>query len=190
LTLYDEAKPILVFEVQSDDPMPTESTIAPEDPVSVVVTAAPTPSPVFEPPEGFNRYQDPVTDISVYIPENWIVTGIVEGEYAILQSYPEDKYVGGERREPGDTKCDLSVRPVGATMDEMISQWRSNEMTTIVSEELFEFSSGLVGKRFEIDNMGRATVFITEINQRVVLLTCFGDFSFVDDIAATLGVLE
>jgi hypothetical protein len=63
-------------------------------------------------------------------------------------------------------------------------------MTTIVSDEEFIFQSGLSGQRFVIDSMGRATVFITEINQRVVLLTCFGDFSEVDQIAATLQATE
>jgi hypothetical protein len=48
----------------------------------------------------------------------------------------------------------------------------------------------LNGQRFVIDSMGRAIVFITEINQRVVLLTCFGDFSSVDEIAATLQAAE
>ena len=45
------------------------------------------------------------------MPESWVVTGVVPGQFAILQSYPEDKYVGGEAREPGDTKCDLTIRP-------------------------------------------------------------------------------
>jgi hypothetical protein len=63
-------------------------------------------------------------------------------------------------------------------------------MTTIVSEAEFVYQSGLTGQRFVIDNMGRSTVFITEINQRVVLLTCFGDFSMVDEIAATLNTSE
>ena len=61
---------------------------------------------------------------------------------------------------------------------------------TIVSNDEFSFQSGLTGQRFVIDSMGRATVFITKINQRVVLLTCFGDFSSVDEIAATLKGLE
>jgi hypothetical protein len=38
--------------------------------------------------------------------------------------------------------------------------------------------------------MGRAAVFITELDQRVVLLTCFGDFTLVDEIAATLKTSE
>ena len=142
------------------------------------------------PSDGFNPYQDPQTGISVYIPESWIVTSIIEGEYAILQSYPEDKYVGGERREDGDTKCDLSIRSEGDRVEELIEQWKSNDMTTIVSEEEFNFQSGLSGQRFEIDSMGRATVFITEINQRVILLTCFGDFTRVDEIAATLNASD
>jgi hypothetical protein len=145
---------------------------------------------VFTPPGGFNPYQDPGTGISIYIPEDWIVTGIIAGEYAILQSYPEDNYIGGEGREEGDTKCDLNIRPEGDQVDDLIAQWQSDAMTTIVSEEKFSFQSGSTGQRFVIDSMGRATVFITELNQRVVLLTCFGDFTHVDEIAATLQAVE
>jgi heat shock protein HslJ len=185
-----ESNPILVFEIQSDESVSIESPSEPEKPASVDSVPSPTSPPVFEPPEGWHPYQDPVTGISIYIPEDWIVTGIIEGEYAILQSYPEDKYIGGEGRDEGDTKCDLNIRPEGDQAEDLIAQWQSDAMTTIVSEGEFPFQSGLTGQRFVIDSMGRATVFITEINQRVVLLTCFGDFSQVDEIAATLKGLE
>ena len=190
LTFSAESNPILVFEIQSDESISTEPTIEPENPVSVDLAPSPTSLPVFVPPEDFNLYQDPATGISVYIPENWIVTGIIEGEYAILQSYPEDKYVGGEMREEGDTKCDLSIRPESDLAEDLIEQWQSNSMTTIVSEDEISLQSGSTGQRFVIDSMGRAIVIITEINQRVVLLTCFGDFTHVDEIASTLKVLE
>jgi heat shock protein HslJ len=190
LTFYAESKPILVFEIQSNAPVLIEPTVEPENPVSVEVVPSPTPLPVFEPPEGWNPYQDPVTGISVYIPENWIVTGIIEGEYAILQSYPEDKYIGGEMREDDDTKCDLSIRSEGSRTADLIEQWQSDSMTTIVSQEEFGLQTGGTGHRFVIDSMGRATVFLAEINQRVVLLTCFGDFTQVDAIAKTLNALE
>ena len=167
LTLSAESNPILVFEIQSDEPVSIEPTLEPENPVSVDPVPSPTSPPVFTPPEGWHPYQDPVTGISIYIPEGWIVTGIIEGEYAILQSYPEDKYIGGEGREEGDTKCDLNIRPEGDRAEDLIAQWQSDAMTTIVSEEEFLFQSGLPGQRFVIDSMGRATVFITEINQRV-----------------------
>ena len=190
LTFYSASNPILVFEIQSDEPVSIEPTLEPENPVLVDAAPSPTSPPVFSPPEGFHKYQDPVTGISVYIPESWIVTGIIEGEYAILQSYPEDKYVGGGMRADGDTKCDLSIRPEGDRAEELIEQWKSNDMTTIVTDEEFIFQSGFSGRRFVIDSMGRATVFITEINQRVTLLTCFGDFTRVDEIATTINALE
>jgi heat shock protein HslJ len=190
LTLFAESKPILVFMIQSDEPLSVEPVSEPEKPAPVDPVPSPTSLPVFEPPEGWHHYQDPATGISIYIPEDWIVTGIIEGEYAILQSYPEDKYIGGEGREEGDTKCDLNIRPEGDRSEDLIAQWQSEAMTTIVSEENFSFQSGLTGQRFVIDSMGWATVFITEINQRVVLLTCFGDFSSVDEIAVTLKASE
>jgi hypothetical protein len=190
LTFFAESNPILVFEIQPDEPVAVDPTREPEKPVSVDPTPSPTSPVVFTPPEGFKPYQDPVTGISIYIPEDWIVTGIVAGEYAILQSYPEDKYIDGEGREEGDTKCDLNIRPEGDRAEDLIAQWQSDAMTTIVSNDEFSFQSGLTGQRFVIDSMGRATIFIAELNQRVVLLTCFGDFSQVDEIAATLKGLE
>jgi hypothetical protein len=71
---------------------------------------------------------------------------MVDGEYAIFQSYPEDKYVGGEGREPGDTKCDLSIRPIGTRAEELIQQWQADSMTTIVSEEELILQSSLTVK--------------------------------------------
>ncbi|MGB2955689.1 MAG: hypothetical protein WBB64_06935, partial [Anaerolineales bacterium] len=114
----------------------------------------PTKTPVFEPPVGFIEYQDPSTGISIYIPGSWTVTGVIEGQYAIFSSYPEDKYVGGGKRESGDTKCDLNIRPQGESVDNLIQQWKSNDMTTILSEQEIILSSGQPGFRFELNNMG------------------------------------
>ena len=190
LVFYTESNPILVFEIQLNDPVSIEPNLEPENPVVVAAVPSPTSPQVFEPPERWNSYQDSVTGISVYIPRDWIVTGIIEGEYAILQSYPEDKYVGGEMREEGDTKCDLSIRPEGDRAEELIEQWKSNSMTTIIADEEFIFQSGFSGRRFVIDSMGQAMVFIAEFNRRVILLTCFGNFTQVDEIAKTIKAPE
>jgi hypothetical protein len=80
-------------------------------PIPTAEARAPTSTPAFEPTYGFKEYQDTVVGISVHIPERWMVTGVINGQFAIFQSYPEDKYVGGEAFEPGDTKCDLNIRP-------------------------------------------------------------------------------
>jgi heat shock protein HslJ len=186
LTIYSDSGEMLTFQARSlvsvvTSPFPTEQSN--QEPPTI--TAVPV-----DPPAGFKEYQDTVTGISIYIPENWTVTGVVDGEYAIFQSYPEDKYIGGEGREPGDTKCDLNIRPTGTRMEELIQQWQADSMTTIVSEDKFILHSGLAGQRFVIDSMGCATVFIAELNQRVVILTCFGDFALVDEIAVTLNVSE
>ena len=190
LTFYAKSIPNLVFEIQSEVSQPVEPDLDPGEPVLVDAVPTSTVAPLFVPPEGFNPYQDPQTGMSVYIPENWIVTGIIEGEYAILQSYPEDKYVGGEMREAGDTKCDLNIQPAGTQVNDLINQWKSSDMTTILAEEEFVFPNGVTGQRFEINSMGTATIFIAEINERVVLLTCFGDFTLVDEIASTLQADE
>lgn len=152
----------------------------PEDQDSAIIT----------PPWDYNLYQDAKTGIGIYIPQSWIVTGIVEGEYALLQSYPEEKYVGGEPLEEGDTKCDLSIQPLGMSSEEVVDQMKSFPMTTILSEEPFSLNSGQVGNRLEIDSMGKSISFVTEIGWRVVVFTCFGDFSLVDEIAVTISANE
>jgi len=150
----------------------------------------PTETPVVEPPVGFIEYQDSEVGVSIYIPGSWTVTGVIEGQYAIFSSYPEDKYVGGGKRELGDTKCDLNIRPQWKSADDLIQQWKSNDMTTILSEQEIILSSGQPGFQFELNNMGRANSLITEINGRVVVLTCFGDFTLFDEIAVTLKTDE
>ena len=190
LTLITDTGQNLVFEIQqeiSEEPMPT---LDPPTLTPTVEVIAPTLTPTFTPPIGFKEYQDAAAGISLYIPESWAVTSVMPGQSAIFQSYPIDKYVGGEMREPGDTKCDFSIRPEGDRAEDLIQQWRSDSMTTIAAEESFTLQNGLTGQRFVIDSMGRATVFLTEINQRVVLLTCFGDFTPVDAMATTLNRLE
>lgn len=150
----------------------------------------PTETPVVEPPVGFIEYQDSEVGVSIYIPGSWTVTGVIAGQYAIFSSYPEDKYVGGGKRESGDTKCDLNIRPQGISADDLIQQWKSNDMTTILSEQEIILSSGEPGFRFELNNMGRANALITKINGRVVVMTCFGDFTLFDEIAVTLRTSE
>ena len=150
----------------------------------------PTETPVDEPPVGFIEYQDSEVGVSIYIPGSWKVTGVIVGQYAIFSSYPEDKYVGGGMRESGDTKCDLNIRPQGEGADDLIQQWKSNDMTTILSEQEINLSSGQPGFRFELNNMGRANALITGINGRVIVLTCFGDFTQFDEITVTLKAIE
>jgi len=195
LTILVGTDPILIFETQQVTPEDAANTPVPSTPIPSTVAATleavePTQIPVFEPPAGYKEYRDSVAGISIYIPEGWNVTGVIEGQYAIFQSYPADKYVGGGAREPGDTKCDLNIRPVGTRAAEIIQQWESNSRTTIVSDEEITLKSGLIGRRFVIDSMGRAVVLVVEINQRLVKLTCFGNFAPVDDIAQTLRGFE
>jgi heat shock protein HslJ len=189
LELLDETGSVLlVFEPPSAVSAATETPT----PVPPTPTTEPTPvpPPVFEPPAGFVPYQDAPTGISIYIPESWVVTGAIPGEFAILQSYPEDKYVGGEAREPGDTKCDLTIRPEDVSLSDTIEALRADPMTTIVSEAEVALRSGEPGTRMEINNMGPAMVLFAEVNQRTVVLTCFGDFAPFDEIAPTLGATE
>jgi len=193
LTIFAGPQQALTFEKQQDNPAPPTPTLeqpSPISPTETVEVLEPMQSPTFEAPVGFKEYQDSVVGVSVYIPESWVVTGIIDGQYAIFQSYPEDKYIGGEMLEPGDTKCDLNIRPSGTSVADLIQQWESDSATTIASESEIVLQSGLTGIRFVIDSMGRSISVITEINERVVVLTCFGDFTLVDAIAVTLTASE
>ena len=188
LLIFDAADRYLKFEPYESNAA-AGSTGGQNDTVQMdIPTEVPNVEPAVQvdPPWEYNRYQDPATGITVFIPRGWIVTGIIEGEYAILQSYPEDKYVGGEARQAGDTKCDLNIKPLGISPEELVEQWKESPMTTILSEEPFRLNSGQVGTRFEIESMGISVSFMTEFEGRVVVLTCFGDFSKVNEIAATL----
>ena len=100
------------------------------------------------------------------------------------------KYVGGGRREPEDTKCDLNIQPAGTNAGELIQQWESNELTTIVSDEEIALQSGSVGRHIFIESMGRSVALVTEINNRAVVLTCFGSPEPFDEIASTLNGFE
>jgi hypothetical protein len=149
-------------------------------------TAMPTP----EPPAGFKQYQDSVTGVSVYVPESWFVIEVIPSESAILQSYSEDKYAGGGEQHPGDTKCDLTIRPPDIDMTSHMQQLKSNPSITIISEQEITLQSGKPGTRLEANSMGSSLSLITEVNERVVVLTCFGELAPFDQIAVTIGASE
>ena len=151
---------------------------------------SPTATSTSEPPAGFKQYRDSVTGVSVYVPASWVVIEVIPGQSAILQSYPEDKYVGGEPFDPGDTKCDLTIRPPDVSMADAIQSLRSDPTVTIVSEQEITLRSGKPGMRVEVDSMGRSLSLITEVNERVVVLACFGELEPFDEIAVTIGASE
>lgn len=189
LTIFAGPAGTMTFERQQNSPIQPTLTLEQPSHVPSTPTAEvlePTPTQPFVPPVGFKEYQDSAVGVSIYIPESWVVTGVIDGQYAIFQSYPEGKYVGGEMLESGDAKCDLNIQPPDTSAADLIQQWESDSLTTIISEKEITLQSGLAGKRFVIDSMGRSTSIITEISQRVVVLTCFGDFARFDEIAATL----
>jgi hypothetical protein len=150
----------------------------------------PTTPPAIEPPAGFKQYQDTVAGVLIYVPESWVVDEVDPGRLSILQSYPEDKYIGGEAFEPGDTKCDLLIRPPDIDMAGHIQGLKSDSTVTVVSEREIVLQSGKPGIRMEVDSMGRSISLITEINERVVVLACFGELAPFDEIAATLSASE
>lgn len=187
LVLIADADRYLKF-LPSDSPSTGTASGDPNDTVSMEAPnqASDDPTPSWE----YNRYVDGVTGIGILIPESWIVTGIIEGEYAILQSYPEDKYVGGELFDEGDTKCDFRIQAPGSKTDDLVRQWKTDGFTTIDFESELVLYSGTVAKRYELNSMGLSTVMIAEIGGRVVVLSCFGSRELFDEIAMTISMYE
>jgi heat shock protein HslJ len=186
LTLTTSLNQLLIFEIQpiSTTPLP-EPTLA-VSPTSPPVDPSSTPEAVITPPAGFSEYQDASLGVSIYIPDSWLVSGEIEGQYAILQSYHADKYIGGEVRDPGDTKCDLSLLAADVTSTSYIQQLESSSTVTILSEREFVLQSGDKGMRLEIDSLGRSVLFLADLNHSSIALSCFGDLTLVDEIASTL----
>jgi peptidyl-Lys metalloendopeptidase len=166
---------------------PTVTPVAAATPTEGPPTATPTP----EPPAGFRRYVHGPSGVSVWVPESWtVIEPGPHGGSTILQSYPQDKYVGGEARQPGDTKCDLTVHPPGTSVADVVARTKSNPDLTVVSEGEIVLHSGQSGIRREIESLGRSLSLYTEINEQVVVLTCFGELAPFDEIAVTLGAAE
>ena len=121
----------------------------------------------------------------------WVVTRDIERQIATFQSYPEEKYVGGEGFEPGDTKCQLIIQQTGTTTQSLLDQYGINGITTIFSQEEIVLNSGKTATRLEVDTMGELlTLVVAEVNTRVIVLQCFGDRSQFDAIATTLRATE
>lgn len=150
-------------------------------------------APAPEPPVGFRRYSHGPSGVFLWVPESWTVIEPAHNGSTILQSYPQDKYVGGEPRQPGDAKCDLTVHAPGTSIADLIQQLKSDARTTIVSEQEIVLTSGRLGIRLEVENMGRSRALFTTLparmdQERTVVLCCFGETAPFDDIAVTLGI--
>lgn len=172
-------------ETRVEDPVPTAGPAT-----SVPPSPTPEPSLTFEPeftrPTGYQDYTDRLSGIIISLPESWAVTGIQEGQFAILQSYPEGKYIGGEPREEGDTKCDLNLNPDLTGPDDLETAWENSNITTLLAESMIPLPGGQSAHRYEIDSMGRANLILADLEGRLVTLTCFGELSEFDSIAGTL----
>ena len=137
------------------------------------------------------RYLDAATGIAIWVPESWtVVEPGANSTTTILQSYPEDKYIGGEPRQPGDTKCDMTIHPPDVSLEDVVPQNSADPPVTVVSEQEIVLNSGLPGTRFEVESMGRSVSLVTEVNERAVKLICFGELAPFDEIAVTLAALQ
>jgi hypothetical protein len=170
--------------------MPTLEQPSPAPPTPTIEIPEPTVSPAFEPPPGFKQYQDSEVGVTVFVPEDWVVVEVDPGRLAILQSYLEGRYVGGEAFEQGDTKCDLTIRPPDIDVASHIQELKSDLVVTIASEQEIVLQSGKPGTRIEVESLGRSVSLITEVNGRAAVLTCFGELTSFDEIAATIGSNE
>lgn len=171
-----------VMETPSDDP----SSVSQTNPNTGTEQTPSTAT--IEPPSGYKEYQDSQTGVSIYIPDDWYIQtqNIVADSYAIFSSYPPEKYIGGEARQAGDVKCDLNLDHDERSIDDLLQQWASSALTTIVSEEEILLNSGNPGRIFTIDSMGQSTTLVTEVHNRLVTLTCWGEFEDFKQIAVTL----
>lgn len=88
--------------------------------------------------------------------------------------------------QPSDTKCDMFIRPPDNNVVDFTQQMKSNEAITIVSEDEIVLQSGQLGTRLEVESQGRSLSLIAEVNERVVVLTCYGELAPFDEIAVTL----
>jgi heat shock protein HslJ len=150
-------------------------------------------APAPEPPVGFRRYSHGPSGVFLWVPESWTVIEPAHNGSTILQSYPQDKYVGGEPRQPGDAKCGLTVHAPGTSIADLMQQLKSDARTTIVSEQEIVLNSGRPGIRLEVESMGRSRALFTTLpagmdHERAVVLSCFGETAPFDDIAVTLGI--
>jgi hypothetical protein len=73
---------------------------------------------------------------------------------------------------------------------DVLQQIKSSPHATIVSEREIVLHSGRSGIRREIESLGRSLSLYTEINERAVVLTCFGELAPFDEIAVTLSAGE
>ena len=172
------------------EPPPSTSIPVQEEPPLEPATNTPEPTLQYSRPEGFIDYSDLGSKVTLSYPESWVVTGIVEGGYAIFQSYPPDKYVGGEGFQPGDTKCDLNLSVNAGTPEEVLAQWTSDGLSEIVSQEKLTLPSGLPGLRVELEGWGGSFTMFTEINGSMITFTCYGAFEYFDQIAGSIRPLD
>jgi heat shock protein HslJ len=205
LALYDEAGAQVLVFTAADSPSATQTTPSPVPPTATAVAAAtptrvlPTATPepptaipaVPEPPAGSKQYVDAASGVSLWVPESWtIVEPGPHGGPTILQSFPVDKYVGGEAFQQGDTKCDLTIHPPDISVADVVQQLKSDPSITIVSEQEIVLQSGRPGTRMEVESMSRSLVLFAEVDERAVVLTCFGELAPFDEIAVTLAVSQ
>ena len=190
LEVSDEAGAQLLAYVAVGSPRSAQATPTVEPSTQADATRAAS-TPTSEPPAGFTRYLDAASGVSLWVPDSWtVIEPVPSGGAITLQSYPKDKYVGGEPFQPGDTKCDLVVHPPDVGVAGLLPRNQTNPPVTVVSQQEIVLRSGRTGMRVEVDSMGRSLSLITEIHQRAVVLACSGALEPFDEIARTLGAAD
>jgi len=109
----------------------------------------------------------------------------------MLQSFAPSEFAAGGI-PPGETKCDMRILPSGSRIADEIRAARVNGPdTTVLSDTEIALASGVPAVRIESDiSVGPMVSFFTTVQERVVVLSCFGDFRQVDEIGSTIDGCE
>lgn len=156
-----------------------------------------TPSPVparpseVNPPDTPNTFTAAYTDNDIGFtfsyPEGWTMQA-EPGRYAILFSYQPDPNDGGDSIVEGAAKMDFILLPTNATLDSAVSNLKSEQDATIVSEKHITLSSGVQAVRLQSNSarVDSVPVLLANINGRIMMIVGYGDSTQFDAIVGTL----
>ncbi|MFN8459718.1 MAG: hypothetical protein U0401_34570 [Anaerolineae bacterium] len=195
----------LACNLTPDNPPISSTPISVATPVTAVQTIPvaatptqiqpiPTTAPTVETPASttaIQRYEDPLADLALNLPETWIVASSQPGQSAIFQSFPQTKYVGGEPFEPGNAKCDLLIYPAGAVLADELAKIKADTTIRIISEHPYTLKTGESGFVLNVSGFGGESVqLLTNRGERVVSLGCFGNLTPFEELAASLTAVN
>lgn len=173
------------------------ATLTPS-PTPVPPTPTPSPTPSFTPA----TYRDEMAGFELDYPQDWFVSAVPDdlkaqsGAYSavFVSQQPQENGHGG--LPPGVTKIDVTVIKDGDLTPEQAIARRRQEIlnseppATIKDERKLVLPGGLPTARFELEGMAPVVEYVTAIGGDMILVTGYGDFDLVDEVAGTLRPLE